>query len=73
MPGKKIEVCILSIDEFLFNGRIHLPAWKIEFNNSQTAQTVIGNLAEIKAIQSVKNVYSEGAFVVVKACESKQN
>jgi len=38
-----------------------------KFNNIQTVQTVFGNLTEIKAIQSAKSGYGEGAFVVIKA------
>jgi ubiquinone/menaquinone biosynthesis C-methylase UbiE len=38
-----------------------------EFMNIQTVQTVFGNLTEVKAIQSFKNGYGEGGFVVIKA------
>jgi ubiquinone/menaquinone biosynthesis C-methylase UbiE len=38
-----------------------------EFKNIQTIQTVLGNLTEIEAIQSFKNGYGEGGFVVIKA------
>ncbi len=40
-----------------------------KFKNIQTVQTVFGNLAEIKSIQSFKNGYGEGGFVVIKASE----
>ena len=38
-----------------------------EFKNMQMVQTVFGSLAEIKVIQSFKNEYGEGGFVVIKA------
>ena len=38
-----------------------------KFKNIQIVQTVFGNLTEVKAIQSFKNGYGEGGFVVIKA------
>jgi len=40
---------------------------KNKFKNIETVQTILGKLTEIETIQSFKNGYGEGGFVVIKA------
>jgi SAM-dependent methyltransferase len=65
--AKKQENVFYRLATFYSTAEIISLLEQNEFNNIQTVQTIFGNLTEIKAVQSFKNRYGEGGFVVIKA------